>query len=177
MSAILVLSRELPALGERLRRQSRRIAFANGCFDILHAGHVRYLGAAKRCGDVLVVGLNSDRAVRELKGPGRPVIPEEGRAEIVAALEAVDYVTIFDDLTAAPVLLALRPDVHCKGTDYSPETVPERDVVKSYGGEVRIVGDPKNHSTRALLEEISSRAREWQATGTAQGDCGGSRSS
>jgi len=159
MSATLIPHEEVRALGERLRREGRRIAFANGCFDILHVGHVRYLEGARRWGDVLVVGVNSDRAVAVLKGEGRPILREEGRAELVAALESVDYVVIFDGLTAAEVLLDLRPDVHCKGTDYSEETVPEREVVKSFGGKVRIVGDPKNHSTRGLLAEISRRAR------------------
>jgi rfaE bifunctional protein nucleotidyltransferase chain/domain len=160
MSAALIRREELPALGNRLRREGRRIAFANGCFDILHVGHVRYLEEAKKCGDVLVVGVNSDRSVAALKGPGRPILPEEARAELVAALEPVDYVVIFEELTAAGVLRDLRPDVHCKGTDYSVETVPERDLVKSYGGGVQIVGDAKNHSTRELLAEIARRTRK-----------------
>ncbi len=159
MSAAVIPRGEVCALGERLRHEGRRIAFANGCFDLLHVGHVRYLEGAKRCGDVLVVGVNSDRTVAALKGEGRPIIPAEGRAELVAALESVDYVVIFDGLTAAEVLLDLRPHVHCKGTDYSRETVPERDVVKSLGGEVQIVGDPKDHSTGELLAEISRRGR------------------
>ncbi len=159
MSAVLVPRNEVRTLGERLRHEVRRIAFANGCFDILHVGHVRYLQEAKACGDVLVVGVNSDRAVAALKGEGRPILREEGRAELVAALESVDYVVIFDELTAAEILLDLLPHVHCKGTDYSKETVPEREVVKSFGGEVRIVGDPKNHSTRELLTEIARRAQ------------------
>ena len=160
MSATVIPRNLVFALGERLRRERRRTVFANGCFDILHVGHVRYLEEAKRCGDVLVVGVNSDRAVTALKGEGRPILPEAGRAELVAALESVDYVVIFDGLTAAEILLDLLPDVHCKGTDYSKESVPERDVVKGFGGEVRIVGDPKNHSTRELLAEISRRASE-----------------
>jgi rfaE bifunctional protein nucleotidyltransferase chain/domain len=158
VSATLIPRAEVRALGDRLRREGRRIAFANGCFDILHVGHVRYLEQAKQCGDVLVVGVNSDSAVAELKGTGRPILPAEGRAEMVAALESVDYVVIFDGLTATEILLDLLPDVHCKGTDYTLETVPEREVVKSYGGAVRIVGDPKNHSTHELLAEISRRA-------------------
>ena len=157
MSATVILREEVRALGERLRREGRRIAFANGCFDILHVGHVRYLEGARRCGDVLVVGVNSDRAVAALKGEGRPILPAQGRVELVAALESVDYVVIFDELTAAEILLDLLPHVHCKGTDYSLETVPEREVVKGFGGEVRIVGDPKDHSTRELLAEISRR--------------------
>src|SRR5947209_5162565 len=130
---------EASALGERLRRMGRRIVFANGCFDLLHVGHVRYLQGAKDEGDVLVVGVNSDRTVRELKGYGRPVLPEAARAELVAALESVDYVLVFDESTVAGVLQDLRPHVHCKGTDYTEETVPEREVMKSLGGIVRIV--------------------------------------
>ena len=159
MSAIVVPCEEVRALGDRLRREGRRIAFANGCFDILHVGHVRYLQEARRSGDVLVVGVNSDRAVAALKGGGRPILPAEARAELVAALQSVDYVVIFDSLTAAEILLDLLPNVHCKGTDYSEQTVPEREIVKSFGGEVRIVGDPKTHSTRELLAEISRRSR------------------
>jgi rfaE bifunctional protein nucleotidyltransferase chain/domain len=159
MSATRISREEVRNLGDRLRQEGRRIAFANGCFDILHVGHVRYLEEAKRCADVLIVGVNSDRAVGALKGEGRPILPAEGRAELVAALESVDYVVVFDELTAEEILLDLRPDVHCKGTDYTEETVPEREVVKSFGGEVRIVGDAKNHSTRELLAEISRRAR------------------
>jgi len=158
MSASIIPREGVRALGDRLRREGRRIVFANGCFDILHVGHIRYLAEARRCGDVLVVGVNSDRAVATLKGEGRPILPADGRAELVAALESVDYVVIFDGLTAAEILLDLLPDVHCKGTDYAEDTVPEREVVKSFGGTVRIVGDPKNHSTRELLTEISRRA-------------------
>lgn len=143
-----------------MRREGRRIVFANGCFDLLHVGHVRYLQGAKEQGDVLVVGVNSDRTVRELKGEGRPLLPAEARAELIAALESTDYVLIFDDPTAAGVLQDLRPHVHCKGTDYSEETVPERDVMKSLGGTVRIVGDDKGHSTREVLSEIVRRSRK-----------------
>jgi len=159
MSATLVPREEVRALGDRLRGEGRRIAFANGCFDILHVGHVRYLAGAKLAADVLVVGVNGDRAVAALKGEGRPILSEQGRAELVAALESVDYVVIFDELTAAEILRDLLPHVHCKGTDYTEETVPEREVVKSFGGEVRIVGDPKDHSTRTLLAEISRRVQ------------------
>jgi D-glycero-beta-D-manno-heptose 1-phosphate adenylyltransferase len=158
MSATLTPREDLGALGDRLRREGRRIALANGCFDILHVGHVRYLEGAKECGDVLVVGVNSDRSVADLKGAGRPLLPADARAELVAALEPVDYVVIFEELTAADILRDLRPDVHCKGTDYTVETVPERDIVKGYGGAIEIVGDPKNHSTRGLLMEMAQRA-------------------
>ena len=149
---------DLRQLGDRLRREGRRVVFANGCFDLLHAGHVRYLEAARAEGDVLVVGVNGDEAVRALKGKGRPLLAAEARAELVAALEAVDFVVIFDETTAEDALRELRPDVHCKGTDYTEETVPEREVVRRLGGVVRIVGDAKDHSTRALLAGIAAQA-------------------
>ncbi|MDE3179405.1 MAG: adenylyltransferase/cytidyltransferase family protein [Acidobacteriota bacterium] len=148
---------EVAELGVRLRAESRTIVFANGCFDLLHVGHIRYLREAKNQGDVLVVGVNSDRAVSALKGAGRPLMPEVGRAELVAALEFVDYVIVFDDLSAESLLLDLRPNVQCKGTDYTDETVPERSVMESLGGEVRITGDPKGHSTRDILADIRKR--------------------
>ena len=131
-----------------------RIVLANGCFDILHAGHVRYLQGARALGDMLVVGINSDAEVTRLKGEGRPILAERDRAELVASLEAVDLVTIFAEPTVTELLLALSPDVHAKGTDYTEETVPEGDVVRSYGGSVRIVGDPKNHSTSELIRRF-----------------------
>ena len=136
------------------RRAGRSIGFANGCFDLLHVGHVRYLQAAAKETDVLVVAINDDQSVAELKGPGRPVLAATDRAELVAALRGVDYVVIFPEPTVTPLLLALKPDVHCKGTDYTTETVPERDTVRAYGGRVAIVGDPKDHSTRDLLTRI-----------------------
>lgn len=157
MSEIIIPRSEAAALGERLRREGRRIVFANGCFDLLHVGHVRYLQGAKAQGDTLVVGVNSDQSVRELKGEGRPLLGAAARAELVAALECVDYVVVFDDLTAAPVLRDLRPHVQCKGTDYTEETVPEREVMESLGGTVRIVGDAKGHSTRDVLALIARR--------------------
>ncbi len=160
MSSKIILRGEVSQLGERLRREGRRVAFANGCFDLLHVGHIRYLQAAKQQADVLVVGVNGDRAVRALKGPGRPVLPAQARAELVAALESCDYVVIFDDLNAEAVLRDLRPHVHCKGTDYSADTVPERAVVESFGGTVRIVGDVKSHSTRTMLKEIVRRPQK-----------------
>ena len=131
-----------------------RIVFANGCFDVLHVGHVRYLAGAKQLGDLLIVGVNSDEQVAIQKGEGRPVLPATERAEIVAALTPVDYVTIFEEPTVEELLLALKPDVHAKGTDYTTETVPERDVVRSYGGQVAIVGDPKDHSTSAIIARL-----------------------
>lgn len=136
------------------RGAGAKIVMANGCFDVLHAGHVRYLAGAKELGDLLVVGVNSDDQVRLLKGPGRPVMSEAQRAEIVASIEAVDLVTIFAEPTVEELLLALRPDVHAKGTDYTEDTVPEREVVRSYGGRVAIVGDPKDHSTTELLGRL-----------------------
>ncbi len=136
------------------RMRGQRIVLANGCFDLLHIGHVRYLQAARQLGDLLIVGVNADAAVRALKGEGRPILPAEERAEIVAAFACVDYVVIFDDVTIAPLLEALRPDVHAKGTDYTPETVPEREIVRRYGGRVAIVGDEKRHSSRDLIARI-----------------------
>jgi D-glycero-beta-D-manno-heptose 1-phosphate adenylyltransferase len=136
------------------RAAGRTVAFANGCFDVLHVGHVRYLAGARAEGDVLVVGVNGDASVRRLKGPDRPVMPEADRALLVAALRVVDHVVVFPEDDVKALLLRLKPDVHCKGTDYTPETVPERDVVRGYGGRVAIVGDPKSHDTRVLLERL-----------------------
>lgn len=153
MTKVLTLS-ELVERVARDREAGRTIAFANGCFDILHVGHVRYLEAAADEGDRLVVAINDDESVRQLKGEGRPVLPATDRAELVAALRVVDYVVVFPELTVTAVLEAVRPDVHCKGTDYTVDTVPERDVVKQWGGRTAIVGDPKDHSTRELLGRI-----------------------
>jgi D-glycero-beta-D-manno-heptose 1-phosphate adenylyltransferase len=139
---------------EEARRAGRTIALANGCFDVLHVGHVRYLEGARLEADVLVVGINGDGSVGRLKGLGRPVMPAADRAVLVAALRAVDHVVVFEEDDVERLLLALKPDVHCKGTDYTPETVPERDVVRSYGGRVAIVGDAKDHDTRALIRRI-----------------------
>jgi rfaE bifunctional protein nucleotidyltransferase chain/domain len=136
------------------RRAGKTVALANGCFDVLHVGHVRYLQGARAEADVLVVGVNADESVRRLKGEGRPVQPAGDRALLVAALGSVDHVVVFAEDDVGRLLLALRPDVHCKGTDYTPETVPERDVVRSYGGRVAIVGDPKDHDTSNLLARI-----------------------
>ncbi|HUU34561.1 MAG TPA: adenylyltransferase/cytidyltransferase family protein [Vicinamibacterales bacterium] len=154
-----VLSREgLAARVAEHRRAGRTVAFANGVFDLLHVGHARYLEGARREADVLVVAVNDDACVRALKGPSRPVLPAADRAELVAALRCVDAVVIFPEPTVTPLLELLKPDVHCKGTDYTVETVPERDTVKAYGGRTAIVGDPKDHSTRDLLRHLRERA-------------------
>jgi rfaE bifunctional protein nucleotidyltransferase chain/domain len=136
------------------REAGRTIAFANGCFDVLHVGHVRYLAGAAAQADRLVVAVNDDDSVKGLKGAGRPVLSAADRAEIVAALDGVDYVVTFADPNVNRLLELLRPDVHCKGTDYTVDTVPERHTVLGYGGRVAIVGDPKNHSTRDLISRI-----------------------
>jgi D-glycero-beta-D-manno-heptose 1-phosphate adenylyltransferase len=137
------------------RTEGRSIALANGVFDLLHVGHVRYLQAASQEADRLLVAVNSDASVRRLKGEGRPILDEHARAELVAALRGVHYVVIFDGDTVGPLLAAIRPDVHCKGTDYTVDTVPERAIVQSYGGRTAICGDPKDHSTRDLLKRIA----------------------
>jgi len=139
----------------RDRANGKTIAFANGCFDLLHVGHVRYLQGAAAEADRLIVAINDDDSERRLKGPGRPILSARDRAELVAALRGVDYVVIFTDPNVERLLLLLKPDVHCKGTDYTVDTVPERAVVRSYGGRTAIVGDPKNHATRDLLARIA----------------------
>jgi rfaE bifunctional protein nucleotidyltransferase chain/domain len=136
------------------REEGRTVALANGCFDVLHVGHVRYLEGARAEADVLVVGVNGDGSVRRLKGEGRPVMPAEDRALLVATLKSTDHVVVFEEDDVSRLLLTLRPDVHCKGTDYTEETVPERDIIRSYGGRVAIVGDPKDHDTHALFARI-----------------------
>src|SRR5216683_8005903 len=136
------------------KRRGQRIVLANGCFDTLHVGHVRYLDGARREGDVLVVGVNADSGVCHLKGPGRPILDENARAQLVAALRCVDYVVLFAEPNVGTLLEDLRPDVHAKGTDYTVETVPEREVAKRLGIRVAIVGDPKDHSTREFLDSI-----------------------
>jgi len=142
------------------RASGNRIILANGCFDLVHVGHVRYLEGAKRLGGMLVVGINSDRQVRKLKGHGRPFMEETERAEIVASLRFVDAVTIFDDETVENLIAAIRPDFHAKGTDYTEDTVPERETVRAFGGRVAIVGDPKDHSTTDLIAAISNLGSE-----------------
>jgi D-glycero-beta-D-manno-heptose 1-phosphate adenylyltransferase len=152
ISKLLTRERLLELVGAD-RRAGRTIAFANGCFDLLHVGHIRYLQAAAAEADRLVVAVNDD-ATAAGKGPGRPILPAADRAELVAALAGVDYVTIFPEPTVDPLLILLRPDVHCKGTDYTSDSVPERETVLAYGGRIAIVGDPKDHSTRDLLGRI-----------------------
>jgi rfaE bifunctional protein nucleotidyltransferase chain/domain len=155
-AASLILDRDsLLARITSEKAKGSRIVLANGCFDVLHAGHIRYLKGAREFGDVLVVAINADAQVAKLKGEGRPILADRERAELVASLEPVDWVTIFDEPTVTELLLLLKPDVHAKGTDYTEETVPERDVVRSYGGRVAIVGDQKNHSTTEIMERVS----------------------
>jgi rfaE bifunctional protein nucleotidyltransferase chain/domain len=137
-----------------VRAQGKRVAMANGVFDLLHVGHVRYLQGARALADVLVVAVNSDASTKALKGPTRPVIPEAERAELLCALACVDAVVLFDELNVRPMLRALKPDVHVKGTDYTPESIPERDEVLAYGGQVAVAGDPKDHSTTELAKKL-----------------------
>jgi rfaE bifunctional protein nucleotidyltransferase chain/domain len=138
-------------------RNEKRVVFANGCFDVLHVGHVRYLQEARALGDLLIVGLNSDDSVRRLKGEGRPVLNQEARATLLDALECVDHIVIFEDDTVDRLLVELKPDFHCKGSDYTPETVPEKETVRQYGGSTSITGGRKIQSTRWLFEEIRRR--------------------
>jgi rfaE bifunctional protein nucleotidyltransferase chain/domain len=146
---------KLAAELEKLRAQSRRIVFANGHFDLLHVGHLRYLRDSKAQGDVLVVAINDDESVASLKGSGRPLVPAAERAELLAALDPVDFVVVFEGDSPSSVLQRLEPDIHCKGTDYgSPENVPEYEVVRAYGGQTRLVGDPKDHATSDLIARV-----------------------
>jgi D-glycero-beta-D-manno-heptose 1-phosphate adenylyltransferase len=142
------------------RRRRERIVFANGCFDTLHVGHIRYLEGARREGDILVVGVNDDSSVRNLKGPGRPILDQNARAHLVAALRAVDYVVLFSEATVEALLEELRPNVHAKGTDYTAETVPERATAARLGVRVAIVGDPKDHSTRSFFDSVRKAAHD-----------------
>ena len=151
---------ELVRLVAGFRRNKESVALANGCFDLLHVGHIRYLQGAKLEADHLVVAVNDDSSVTEIKGAGRPILPVSARAELVSALLVVDAVVIFSGLTVNDVLRAIRPNVHCKGTDYTVETVPERETVLAYGGRTAIVGDPKGHSTRDLLARIKQGVDE-----------------
>ena len=152
---MVVSETELVEAIARERAAGRTIAFANGCFDLLHVGHVRYLAGAAAEGDRLIVAVNDDRSVERLKGTGRPILPAADRAELVAALRGVDYVVVFPDENVERLLQLLKPDVHCKGTDYTVDSVPERGVVAGYGGRTAIVGDAKSHATRDLLRRIA----------------------
>ncbi|MEQ1762518.1 MAG: adenylyltransferase/cytidyltransferase family protein [Pyrinomonadaceae bacterium] len=145
---------ELAAKAADLRERGAKIVLANGCFDLFHVGHLRYLLGAADLADVLIVGVNSDERARELKGEGRPHTLQDERAEIISGLRCVDFVTIFDEPTVEELLLALKPDFHAKGTDYTTETVPEREIVRAYGGTVAIVGDPKDHSSSEIIERL-----------------------
>lgn len=153
---ILSLEEVVSRVAEERGRGSQ-IVLANGCFDLIHVGHVRYLAGAKELGDFLVVGINSDEQVRNLKGEGRPFITDSERSEIVASLRFVDAVTVFDEPTVERLIEAIRPDFHAKGTDYTTDTVPEREIVRKYGGQVAIVGDPKDHSSTDLIRRVGSR--------------------
>jgi rfaE bifunctional protein nucleotidyltransferase chain/domain len=154
----IISGRELNGLVAAERAAGRTIALANGCFDLLHVGHVRYLQGAAAQADRLVVAVNDDASVRRLKGAGRPILGAAERAELVAGLRGVDYVVVFAEPTVGSLLEALRPDVHCKGTDYTEHTVPEREIVRKYGGRTAIVGDPKDHSTRELLARLGRQS-------------------
>ena len=153
MAHLLTLE-TLQKVVEELKSQGKTIVFANGCFDILHVGHIRYLKSARDLGDVLIVGLNSDTSVKRIKGKQRPVTPLKERAEILSQLPFVDFIVVFDEPTADNVLATLKPHIHAKGTDYTEESVPERQTVLSYGGKIAIVGDPKDHSVREILRRI-----------------------
>lgn len=148
---------ELKTIVAKTHAEGGKVVFANGCFDLLHAGHIRYLQSAKGLGDVLILGINSDACVAALKGSGRPLQPEEERAEVLASLDCVDYVLLFDALTVDGILEELKPDIHAKGTDYTEESVPEKETVRAYGGRVAITGDSKDHSTRDLIQTIFSK--------------------
>ncbi len=150
---------DLPALRARTRRAGKSIALANGIFDLFHVGHLRYLEGAKSLADVLVVAVNSDASTRRNKGPGRPVVPEGERAEIVAALSCVDHVVVFGSKTVVPLIRKLKPDWQVKGTDYTPETIPEAEEVRRHGGRVAVAGDPKDHSTTDILRRLAPRRR------------------
>lgn len=148
---------ELEKIAAAARAAGKTIAFANGCFDLVHVGHIRYLEDAKNAADILIVGINSDSSVKQLKGSNRPYVAENGRLMMVAAIEAVDYLVLFDDLRVDNLLLTIKPDFHAKGTDYTEQTVPEKDIVASYGGDIIITGDPKDHSSTNVIEQIKSR--------------------
>jgi len=165
----MVKPKKLVSLGylskevKKLKRAGKNIVLANGCFDLIHVGHIRYLREAKEKGDVLIVALNSDKSVQQIKGNRRPILSQIDRADIVASFEFVDFVIIFEEPTVAALLQILRPDIHCKGTDYSPETIPEKETVKKYGGEVSIVGDPKQHSSKDLINHILAKCSSHES--------------
>ncbi|MBN2432136.1 MAG: adenylyltransferase/cytidyltransferase family protein [Acidobacteria bacterium] len=154
MKKKIVTAAEAEAIIRQTRREGKVVVMANGCFDLIHVGHIRYLQAARQMGDLLVVALNSDAGIRQLKGSGRPIMNQHDRSVILAAMEMVDWIVIFDEPDVRALLRRLRPDIQVKGTDYTEETVPEREVVLGYGGRVRIAGDPKDHSTRDLIADI-----------------------
>jgi D-glycero-beta-D-manno-heptose 1-phosphate adenylyltransferase len=156
VNAPILDERQLADALAKERAAGKTIAFANGCFDVLHVGHIRYLQDAARQADVLIVGINGDESVRELKGAGRPVMSEAERAELISAIRGVSYVTIFHDRSPGRLIGDLKPDVHCKGTDYTPDSVPEAEIVRAYGGRVAIVGDAKEHSTSEMLRKMKS---------------------
>jgi D-glycero-beta-D-manno-heptose 1-phosphate adenylyltransferase len=155
----IVRARDLPEIRARARAEGRTVALANGIFDLFHVGHLRYLQGAKALADVLVVAVNDDRSARRNKGPGRPVIPQDERAEIVAGLGCVDHVVLFGSKTVVPVIRKLHPDLQVKGTDYTPETIPEAAEVRRHGGRVAVAGDPKDHSTTEMLRRLGPRKR------------------
>jgi len=157
MNAPILTESELIEALATERKAGKSIAFANGCFDVLHVGHIRYLQGAADAADILAVGVNGDESVRNLKGAGRPVMPARERAELIASIRGVDYVTIFDEPSPARILGVLKPDFQAKGTDYTADSVPEAEVVKAYGGRVIIVGDPKDHSTSGILEKMRGK--------------------
>jgi rfaE bifunctional protein nucleotidyltransferase chain/domain len=158
VNAPILDERQLADALAKERSAGKSIAFANGCFDVLHVGHLRYLQDAAKQADVLVVGINGDESVGELKGAGRPVMSETERAELISAIRDVSYVTIFHDRSPGRLIGDLKPDVHCKGTDYTPDSVPEAEIVRAYGGRVAIVGDAKDHSTSEMLRRMKAEA-------------------
>jgi rfaE bifunctional protein nucleotidyltransferase chain/domain len=157
LSAPILLRSELADFAAATRAAGKKLILTNGCFDVIHVGHIRYLAAAKALGGNVLVAINSDAQVSSLKGEGRPAMPQDERAETIAAIRFVDAVTIFDEPTVEEIIHITRPDIHAKGTDYTTGTVPERDIVRGYGGLVAIVGDPKDHSSTAILEELRGR--------------------
>ena len=151
---------QLAKIISKEKTQGKRIVLANGCFDLLHVGHIRYLKEAKKRGGILVLALNSDSSIRRLKGKGRPLLDEEERVKIMSAISYVDYITVFEEDTVEKVLLALKPDIHAKGADYTKETVPEKETVRSYGGDIAITGGPKVRSTSELIDQIAQKLRD-----------------